>query len=503
MGISTMPTRMRPADLSATAWKLLLVDDDPEIHEVTRLVLGDFRFEDRPLDILSAVNESTARQQLADHNDIAVILLDVVMESDSSGLALVEHIRNEIGNHDVRIVLRTGQPGQAPEHDVITRYDINDYKEKTELTAQKLSTTMFAALRAWRDINAIRAAKRGLERVITASTGIFSHEHQLGFRTMALEQLDQLVTSRSVVCVAADDADNAALQAVNATGPMREHIGRDLRGVLSAHLLDSLDTARRTRGHRFDDDHYVLYFRDFQRGGAMLFLGQSDDLPELDRKLLELFATNISTALQNLELTQSLSDAQMEMIYLLAGAAESRSQETAAHVRRVGLIASMLAREYGLDDLACERIRLAAPLHDIGKIGIPDAILNKPGAHTPEEAEIMRGHVEIGHRMLVSSKRPVLQLAAEIAISHHERWNGSGYPAGLAGEDIPISGRITMLADVFDALGSRRCYKQAWPPERIRGFIAEHSGKMFDPTLAGILLQHMAQAEAIRAELPD
>ena len=130
--------------LALAGWKILLVDDEPEVHEVTRLVLGNFRFEERPLDIFSAMTAEEARQVLSEHDDIAVILLDVVMESDQAGLALVDHIRNEMGNRNVRIVLRTGQPGQAPEHDVIVRYDINDYKEKTELTAQKLATTIFA-----------------------------------------------------------------------------------------------------------------------------------------------------------------------------------------------------------------------------------------------------------------------------------------------------------------------------------------------------------------------
>jgi CheY-like chemotaxis protein len=120
----------------------------PKVHEVTRLVLGNFRFEDRALDILSAMTAEEAKEHLSAHDDIALVLLDVVMESDQAGLKLVEYIRNELGNKNVRIVLRTGQPGQAPEHEVIIKYDINDYKEKTELTSQKLATTLFASLRS-------------------------------------------------------------------------------------------------------------------------------------------------------------------------------------------------------------------------------------------------------------------------------------------------------------------------------------------------------------------
>jgi response regulator RpfG family c-di-GMP phosphodiesterase len=142
-------------------------------------------------------------------------------------------------------------------------------------------------------------------------------------------------------------------------------------------------------------------------------------------------------------------------------------------------------------------------LHDIGKIGIPDAILGKAGAHSPEEAVIMRTHAELGAKLLGDSRRPVLRMAAEIARNHHENWDGSGYPAGLAGAAIPIAGRITAVADVFDALGSRRCYKEPWPTDRIRAFMTEQRGRKFDPLLIDRLLANWDEALAIRASLPD
>jgi len=157
----------------------------------------------------------------------------------------------------------------------------------------------------------------------------------------------------------------------------------------------------------------------------------------------------------------------------------------------------------GLDAALCDRLRYAAPLHDIGKIGIPDAILAKPGAHTPEEAAIMRTHAELGARLLGDSRRPVLRMAAEIARNHHENWDGSGYPGGLVGDAIPIAGRITAVADVFDALGSRRCYKEPWPSERIREFMAGQRGRKFDPQLIDRLIANWDEAIAIRASLPD
>ena len=172
-------------------------------------------------------------------------------------------------------------------------------------------------------------------------------------------------------------------------------------------------------------------------------------------------------------------------------------------MHRVGLLAEMLGNALGLDRGFSEMLRSAAPLHDIGKIGIPDTILGKPGAHTDEEMIVMRTHAEIGARLLGNSQRPVLKLAAEIAASHHENWDGSGYPRGLAGEAIPVSGRITMVADVVDALGSRRCYKEPWPEAEIRDFMVSQRGRKFDPAIVDRLLEHWDDAMKLREELPD
>jgi response regulator RpfG family c-di-GMP phosphodiesterase len=166
-------------------------------------------------------------------------------------------------------------------------------------------------------------------------------------------------------------------------------------------------------------------------------------------------------------------------------------------------MSEMLGRAYGLDVKAAESLRLAAPLHDIGKIGIPDAILNKPGPHTPEEAVVMRSHARLGAQLLASSRRPLLQLASQICLEHHENWDGSGYPNGLAGEDISLEGRIVALADVFDALGSARCYKDPWTLVRIRNFIADQNGRKFDPRLVTLLFEHWDEAETLRQRFPD
>ncbi|MBL8297289.1 MAG: DUF3369 domain-containing protein [Rhodanobacteraceae bacterium] len=488
-------------------WKVLIVDDEPEVHNVTRLVLNNFRFAERPLELISAFSSREAEQLLLRHHDAAVVLLDVVMESEQAGLDLVRTIRERLGNQFVRIVLRTGQPGQAPEHEVIAAYDINDYKEKTELTAQKLATTLYSALRAYRDMRTIEASRRGLEQVIRASSQVFAHHQPQQFASTVLTQLADLVGVESGALCCRISHPNGALpehfQVAAASGDYSRYIERNAEEKLPDHVVQSLRSAYLRKQHVFGNDHYVLHFVDSNSSEALLYVGEAHELSELGHRLMQVFCNNVAIAFENLHLNQELFESQLDMVYLLAGAAETRSQETANHVRRVGMLAAMLGHHYGLDEKTCELLNYAAPLHDIGKIGIPDAILNKPGPHTPDEVAIMRTHAELGARLLSGSRRPVLRLAADIAISHHENWDGSGYPRGLTGTDIPVAGRITALADVFDALGSRRCYKEPWPETEIRSYIASRRGTKFDPELTDLLFAHWDTAVALRRNLPD
>lgn len=494
---------------AAPPWKVLIVDDEPEVHEVTRLVLGNFEFADRPLQFLSAYSAVEARKLLATHPDTAVLLLDVVMESEQAGLTLVRCIREDLHNPFVRIVLRTGQAGQAPEQEVIAAYDINDYKEKTELTASRLTTTMYAALRAYRDMRAIEAHRQGLENVIRASAQIFARQNSRDFASAVLAQLTEMVGLEHGALYCTIDhrhplgGESESFHIAAATGEYESLIQDNAEDALPGSVVDSMRQAYRGKQHQFEKDHYVLHFTDSHQTESLLFVGGSWNLSTLDYKLVEMFCTNVSIAFDNLHLNDELLSSQLEMLYLLAGAAETRSQETANHVRRVGLLAEMLGQGLGLDAALCKNLLYAAPLHDIGKIGIPDVVLNKTGSHTADEAAVMRTHSAIGARLLGSSQRPVLCLAAQIAGSHHENWDGTGYPGQLAGDAIPIAGRITMVADVFDALGSRRCYKEPWEPERIRGFMRAQRGLKFDPVVVDCLFEHWNEAIELRNRLPD
>ncbi len=179
--------------------------------------------------------------------------------------------------------------------------------------------------------------------------------------------------------------------------------------------------------------------------------------------------------------TADLEDARRETLERLAMAAEYRDDDTHMHTKRVGRTAALLAKQLGLSAETVEHLRYAAPLHDVGKIGIPDAVWLKPGQLTESERKMLEKHTEIGGRILTGSRSPILRLAEQIARTHHERWDGSGYPNGLSGDEIPLAGRITAVADVFDVLAHPRPHKKAWPVEQAVQEIVDQAGRQFDP----------------------
>jgi putative nucleotidyltransferase with HDIG domain len=226
-------------------------------------------------------------------------------------------------------------------------------------------------------------------------------------------------------------------------------------------------------------------------------------LGKTDRQLLEIYTQSVAITFENMNLQEDLQETQKELVYILGDAVEARSKETGAHVKRVALLSEMLARLHGLPEEDVVLIKHASPLHDIGKVAIPDAILHKAGKLSGEEWALMQKHAQFGLDILQRSNRPLMRKASEIAISHHERWDGTGYPHGLAADNIPIAGRITALVDVFDALGSRRSYKEPWSGASIVEHIRSERGGQFDPALVDLLMQHLETFHALRQRFPD
>jgi hypothetical protein len=210
-------------------------------------------------------------------------------------------------------------------------------------------------------------------------------------------------------------------------------------------------------------------------------------------------STELRKALSELEIAQA------ETVRRLSMAVEFRDEDTGAHIERIGRFSTLLAEQVGMEEEFCLRMVHAAPLHDVGKVAIPDAILLKPGKLTAQERAIVETHAEEGHRLLKGSSSAILDLAATIALSHHEKWDGSGYPRGVKGEAIPIEGRIVAIADVFDALTSDRVYRKAFAVEEAVGMMRAERGKHFDPVLLDAFLEVLGSTgpdarEQVRAD---
>ncbi|MBP6655753.1 MAG: DUF3369 domain-containing protein, partial [Propionivibrio sp.] len=289
-------------------WRILIIDDEPSVHQATMLALKGITLEGRVLEFLHAYSASEARTVLVDNPDLAVVLLDVVMESHDAGLQLIRFVREELGNKALRVILRTGQPGYAPEIDTIRTYDINDYKTKSELTRIRLFTSLTVAIRSYWQIHCLEANRRGLELIVAASTELSRPRGLVRFAEGVVTQLCALlgVPEEGIVC-AAGGTINSAPYILAAAGCYSEWIGQTLQGVPDKRVRTVLEKALTDRRHYFGDST-CLYFSVPEGLSMAAFVDVRHPLSELDHKLLEVFCSNISVAFENTHLLQRISE---------------------------------------------------------------------------------------------------------------------------------------------------------------------------------------------------
>lgn len=492
---------------SSTPWKIIIADDEEEVHAMTRMVMKKFEFEGRAVELISAYSGKETIEIMEEQPDVAIILLDVVMENENSGLEVVKKIRDELNNPFVRIILRTGQPGQAPEEDVIRNYDINDYKSKTELTVQKLYTAVIASLRAYQGMRIIETNRIGLERIINSSRDLFEMQSLRSFSKNAIMQMCELIVSDNMedapLSGLAATVRKGELIAIAGTGNYETYSGFLVKDIPDESLQEDFEKAMTISGSYFRDNVFIGHFKSLNNNESMFYIKSYRPFEDFEKNLLKILSSNVSVAIDNIYLNNEIVDTQKEVIFTLGEIVETRSKETANHVRRVAEYSWILARALGSSSEEANILRLASPMHDIGKIGIPDLILNKPGKLTPEEFEVIKTHTIIGYEVLKQSNRRIMKTAATIALQHHERWDGQGYPYGILGEEIDLFSRITSVCDVYDALSHKRIYKDAWPEEEVHNYIKSMRSKMFDPNVVDKFFEHIDDIIAIKEKYPD
>ena len=305
-----------PASVAPPAvWKVAVIDDDPAVHEGTRFALYDYSLNGQGIEIISAYSAAEGRALMQAHPDVAVILLDVVMETDDAGLRLVDHIRSELKNETVRIILRTGQPGQAPERRVIVDCDINDYKAKTELTADKLFTALTAALRGYQQLQRMVATRRGLEMIIEGASTLFDFKSMQRLAEGVLTQLATLINAEcGGILVLRDSTSEPEKYSILAgSGCYRHFAGAAGSVALDPTLRDAVNDAFQRRLHEFHPKLSVLYVKTASGREVVVLLETNRPLSSTDRSLVEVFCSRLSVAFDNVILYDQLNDATVRL----------------------------------------------------------------------------------------------------------------------------------------------------------------------------------------------
>jgi signal transduction histidine kinase/CheY-like chemotaxis protein len=292
-------------------WKIAIIDDDHAVHDGTRFALSDYRLNGQGLEILSAYSAADGRQLLRSHPDVAVVLLDVIMETDTAGLDLVEFIREDLKNETVRIILRTGQPGQAPERRVIVDYDINDYKAKTELTADKLFTALTAALRSYLQLQRMVETRRGLEIIIEAASALFDFRSMQRLAEGVLTQVASLlnVDCAGILVLREPDYSQEGFSVLAGSGCYSRFIGSGLSEILDQDLRRLVQEAFTRRRHEFSPQRSVLYIQTLSGREVVVVLEAARQLSDTDRALVEIFCSRFSIAFDNVILYEQLQRA--------------------------------------------------------------------------------------------------------------------------------------------------------------------------------------------------
>ncbi len=453
---------------------ILIVDDtDTNIHILIELL-------DDKYDILASLNGHDAIE-IINEEQIDLILLDIMMP-EIDGYEVCKRLKENSKTKDIPIIFITAKT------------DEESIKKAYEVGGVDYITKPFKAIEVLSRINT---------HLTLAEQKTFL-EHSLEENMILLNQYKQVVDESSLVSktdlmgkitYANDEFAKISGYTKDELIGKSQNIVRhpDVANSVYKEMWQTIKNKQIWRGEvknkKKDGTYYVVF------AIIMPILDLNGDIKEY------ISVRHDITDIYNLK--QEIVETQKEVVFTMGAIGETRSKETGKHVKRVAEYSRVFGKYCNLSEEEIELLVDASPMHDIGKIAIPDNILHKTGKLNDEEFQIMRTHAEIGYTMLNHSSRPLLKTAAIIALEHHERWDGNGYPNYLKGEEIAIEGRITAIADVFDALGSQRCYKKSWKDEDIFEYLKKEKGKQFDPNLVDIFFEHIDEFLLIKKEFID
>lgn len=492
--------------------KVIILSKNEYNHEFIAKILYSARIKNASINILHTYSIEECKTIINNNSDAALLFIDlekpINLKSVDNELFIVTYIRDILKNKSLQIILKNSFAGKYTPDKIVMRYNINQFIYDKDLNENMILSSILSSLNSFETISLTEKSKKGLEQVIKSSSIIFELHSLKKFAVGMLNQLSLIIKSGSNLPYLNTSCFVASRKGKNfyillGRGNFSSHIGENIVNSVSSNTLRDFKLVISTKKNKFSKDHFILYFNNNYNNEMLIYFDKITYLSKSSIKTIDLFCKNMNIAFDNICLNHELESTQKEIIFTLGEISEVRSHETGHHVKRVAEYANLIAVKYGLPLKEAEIIKLASPMHDVGKLAIPDCILNKPSSLTNEEFEVMKTHSKIGYDMLKSSNRRLMKSAAIIALEHHEKFDGTGYPYGLKGTNIHIYGRITALADVFDALGTERVYKEAWSLNKILLHFKNQKGRQFDPKLIDIFFDNLDNILDIKSTFPD
>jgi len=464
-------------------------------------ILSQIKFSNMYIETVLANSVEDCKEVIKNNSDIALIIIDLDINKNvaASELEMINYIRNTLNNKTIRIILKGTFSEKNSSTTYALKYNINGFINNDTLYNDSITACILTCLRSYEDLYAMNKNKKGLEQIIKSSSMLFRTQSMKRLAFMVLNHLSSIISSKTLSSFMITKSQNN-FYFLSGTGKYSSNI---IKNSIPSDIVEKLYEATNFKKNRYFDNYFITFLGENKISQNIIYCEIPEPLSSITIDLIEIFCTNVSAALNNMYLNEELETTEKELIFTLGEISEARSKETGHHVKRVAEYSKILALNYGLSQKEAEMIRMASPMHDVGKLAIPDSILNKPAKLTKEEFEVMKTHSRIGYEMLKRSNKRLMKSASIIALEHHEKYDGTGYPYGLSGEDIHLYGRITAVADVFDALGTERVYKKAWELNKIINHFKDESGHHFDPKLVKIFFKSLNKILAIRDQFPD